>query len=96
MKIGDRVRISDMADVGFIRQANGNIGTIISQSTKMRLQVPPWVMVRFDHGYKNVYPLSALINANEHQPMEELEISLEEIESYQEVYRKLKKEKVHD
>ena len=83
-KIGDRVRISEVAEQAFIKQANGNTGTIIRETM---------YKIQFDHGYVNNYPLTVLINANEHQPMEELEITLDEIESYQEIYRKLEEEK---
>ncbi len=92
-KVGDRVRISDTAQKEFIAQAKGNVGTILKI-----ISIGGWSMVRFDHGYQNNYPIKDLISAAEHQPMEAPEISLDEIEDYQEIYRKLEeeKEKVHD
>ena len=83
-KIGDRVRISDTASKEFIDQAKDNIGTILK-----KISIGEWYKVKFDYGYQNNYPTRDLINVNEHQPMEAPEISLDEIEDYQEIYRKL-------
>ena len=83
-KVGDRVRISDTACEEFIAQADGNIGTIVKLILSGK-----WYVVKFDHGYQNNYHTKDLISTAEHLPMEAPEISLDEIESYQEIYRKL-------
>jgi len=88
-KIGDRVRIDDCCgDERFIRQGKGEAGTIL------RGIIPAgWYYVKFDGGYGNNYPGHALISAEQHQRMPELESNLDDIILGNELYAKLEGQK---
>lgn len=81
MKIGDRVRIFGKHDM-FREQSGDGDGTVSGN------QFNKWVIVRWDNGHVNGYPMRVLEVLGD-GTMPDPEFDLEEINQGSELYRKL-------